>query len=147
MTDVTDVERRAPVGNAAGLGSAVEQIEAGALTRDAWMVAYDSEADIVRLRRPDAGPAITYESPAHPDFLVRLDVKSGILTGIDLMGAKSHLDEHSQRLRQLSGALTQLGGRKREQVGIDPSELVSNFVALSPVRLAANQNGSKQPAS
>ena len=133
-------ERRAPVGNAAGLAAAVEQIEAGALDGDSWMVTYDADADIARLRTPDAGPAITYESPAQPDFLVRLDIRTGLLTGIDLMSARAHFDEHSQRLHRLASALTALGGRRRDQE-VDPTELVSNFIALSPVRLRVSHNG------
>ena len=137
------VERRAPVGNAAGLVAAVEQIEAGALDGDGWLVTYDADADIARLRTPGAGPAITYESPAQPDFLVRLDIRSGALTGIDLMGARAHLDEHGRRLRRLATALSALGSRRREP-GVDPGELVSTFVALSPARLRtrAGSNGS-----
>ena len=138
-------ERRAPVGNAAGLVAAVEQIEAGALDAGSWVVAYDADADIVRLRTPDAGPAITYESPAQPDFLVRLDIRTGALTGIDLMGARTHLDEHSQRLRRLAADLAALAGRRREPGGVDPAELVSTFLALSPVRLTPGRNGTGAP--
>ncbi|MBV8194924.1 MAG: DUF2283 domain-containing protein [Candidatus Dormibacteraeota bacterium] len=141
---MSEAIRQAPVGHVPGLAAAVEQIEAGVLDTSSWSVAYDQDADIARIRRSDAGPAITYESPAHPDFLVRLDVQTGQLTGVDLMAVRSHFEEHSKRLHGLAENLAALSGRKREQVQIDPSELVSSFIGLSPVRLAASPNGQRR---
>jgi hypothetical protein len=128
--------RVAPVGNAAGLTAAVAQLEAGALTRDSWFTSYDEEADVARVRRSGAGPAMSYESPAHPDFVVRLDIATGELTGIDLMDVRASFKERTQLLLGLGTALAAVSEDSGRSPGVDPVELVSSFVALSPVSLA-----------
>ena len=124
---MTEIARKAPVGNEAGLAAAVEQIKAGALSQGLWRVDYDAERDIARIRRADAGPAITYEAPGQPDILVRLDIETGELTGFDLMEAKLRLVRRSEDLYHMA---THLESRASK---VNPKELVGGLGPLTPI--------------
>lgn len=128
--------RLTPLRQLDGLAAAVEQLERGALGRGEWTASYDADADIARLRRPDAGPAVSHASASYPDFLLRLDAATGLLTGIDLVACCAHLDEHAARLRRLAGGVAALNAKRRGGRAFGPAELVSNFLALSPARLS-----------
>jgi hypothetical protein len=80
----------APLTNAEGFASAANQFVEMEFT-PSWATAYDRREDVLFLRREGAGPAIAYFNEDIDDCLLYLDMESGELTGVDVMGVQKRL--------------------------------------------------------
>lgn len=86
--------RGAPATNDEGIRSAIEQFKQRKFA--GWQLEYDRAADCFYMRKPNAGPAVTYFHPAEPRLLFRLDCVTGELTGIDLADLRFLAKDHPE---------------------------------------------------
>lgn len=76
---------KAPASNDEGVRSAVRQIKNGRLNGADVQVRYDRSFDTlyVRFRSSASRPSVSYFVPTIPEILLRLDMQTGELTGIE----------------------------------------------------------------
>ncbi len=107
----------APATNEEGIRHAFSQLYR--LRKPGWSVRYDKRADVLYVRGPNQGPAISYYIEPQPEILFRLDAFTGELTGMDFTEYRAVLTRADptwgQLLRQIQVAevLSRIPGFRR----------------------------------
>ena len=98
---MTDASRPivAPATNEAGIRSAFQQINH--TKRPGWNLKYDRRTDTLYLRAPNHGPCISYWLPNRPEIMLRLNVHTGDLEGIDFTDYRAVLEKTDPVWRRL----------------------------------------------
>jgi hypothetical protein len=135
MTSTTARDSDKATQNAQGFSRGSAQMPS-AFSRGEWDYQYDADADVLEGRRSGHGPADTFFCPAFPEFAVRLDRKTGELTGVDLYDFRATVVVRDPTLgrswAELEAAKRTLADHRkrpawfrRPQIGrrVEPSEL------------------------
>lgn len=66
-----------------------------------WIFEYDKEADTFHILKRGEHPAISYHLPDEPRILLRLDIRTAELVGVECTSLRHYLAKHYQAFRVL----------------------------------------------